>query len=431
MGLGAFTKVVGDAGVTVATQVVAADHHRQQLQRLGRAVGRPRGGRPARPARARRRRHHPRPRHGRRRDRRDRLGLRAAAGPGQRRAVARLARDGQAARPQAGHRARAPPRRGARRRDAGRAPGRHGRHRHRHLGRGQAGARHHGRQARLRHHRRRAARSTCRPRTSPSAPTCSSSSPARSSCPATTCGCSDIGLPAGVAYACLAETVALALEGRYETFTVGRDIEWEKVKEIYQLGLQARHAAGGDLRASTASTPTRTSPGCGSSPWRHGPGRAAEQGPARPRPRSHDDTPRSRCGGVVVGPGTTIGAPPASWPVVPRFVCRWAAQSTSCPGCASAGMVPSRPAWKSSNACDELGAGVHDERAVGRDGLADRPAAEDADVEARAAALLARRRRRRSMTVAGAEARRAGPSRIGRRVGADRALCRRARRPGR
>ena len=30
----------------------------------------------------------------------------------------------------------------------------------------------------------------------------------------------------------------LALEGRYETFTVGRDIEWEKVKEIYQLGLK-------------------------------------------------------------------------------------------------------------------------------------------------------------------------------------------------
>ena len=48
----------------------------------------------------------------------------------------------------------------------------------------------------------------------------------------------DIGLPDGVAYACLAETVALALEGRYETFTVGRDIEWEKVKEIYQLGLK-------------------------------------------------------------------------------------------------------------------------------------------------------------------------------------------------
>lgn len=47
-----------------------------------------------------------------------------------------------------------------------------------------------------------------------------------------------IGLPEGVAYACLAETVVLALEGRYETFTVGRNIEWSKVKEIYQLGLK-------------------------------------------------------------------------------------------------------------------------------------------------------------------------------------------------
>jgi predicted amino acid dehydrogenase len=47
-----------------------------------------------------------------------------------------------------------------------------------------------------------------------------------------------IGLPKGVVYACLAETVVLALEGRYETFTVGRNIEWEKVKEIYRLGLK-------------------------------------------------------------------------------------------------------------------------------------------------------------------------------------------------
>ncbi len=48
----------------------------------------------------------------------------------------------------------------------------------------------------------------------------------------------DIGLPKGVAYACMAETVVLALEGRYETFTVGRNIEWEKVKEIYRLGIK-------------------------------------------------------------------------------------------------------------------------------------------------------------------------------------------------
>ncbi len=48
----------------------------------------------------------------------------------------------------------------------------------------------------------------------------------------------NIGLPDGVAYACLAETIVLALEGRFEPFTVGRHIEWPKVKEIYQLGLK-------------------------------------------------------------------------------------------------------------------------------------------------------------------------------------------------
>jgi predicted amino acid dehydrogenase len=46
----------------------------------------------------------------------------------------------------------------------------------------------------------------------------------------------NIGLPPNVAYACLAETIVLALEGRFENFTVGRNIEWEKVREIYRLG---------------------------------------------------------------------------------------------------------------------------------------------------------------------------------------------------
>lgn len=48
----------------------------------------------------------------------------------------------------------------------------------------------------------------------------------------------DIGLPDGVAYACLAETIVLALEGRFENYTIGRNIQWEKVKEIYKLGLK-------------------------------------------------------------------------------------------------------------------------------------------------------------------------------------------------
>jgi len=45
----------------------------------------------------------------------------------------------------------------------------------------------------------------------------------------------DIGLPSGVAYACLAETAVLAMENRFESFTLGRNIEMEKVKEMYRL----------------------------------------------------------------------------------------------------------------------------------------------------------------------------------------------------
>jgi hypothetical protein len=45
----------------------------------------------------------------------------------------------------------------------------------------------------------------------------------------------DIGLPQGVAYACLAEAALLAMEGRFECFTLGRDVDPRKVKEIYRL----------------------------------------------------------------------------------------------------------------------------------------------------------------------------------------------------
>ena len=45
----------------------------------------------------------------------------------------------------------------------------------------------------------------------------------------------NIGLPPGVAYACLAEAALLAMEGRFESFTLGRDVAPAKVKEIYRL----------------------------------------------------------------------------------------------------------------------------------------------------------------------------------------------------
>ncbi|MGB5697629.1 MAG: hypothetical protein WBM46_18390, partial [Polyangiales bacterium] len=45
----------------------------------------------------------------------------------------------------------------------------------------------------------------------------------------------DIGLPEGTAYACLAETALLAMEGRFESYTLGRNIDVDRVKEIYRL----------------------------------------------------------------------------------------------------------------------------------------------------------------------------------------------------
>ncbi len=45
----------------------------------------------------------------------------------------------------------------------------------------------------------------------------------------------DIGLPPKTSYACLAETCLLAMEGRFEDYTLGRNITMERVKEIYRL----------------------------------------------------------------------------------------------------------------------------------------------------------------------------------------------------
>ena len=42
----------------------------------------------------------------------------------------------------------------------------------------------------------------------------------------------NFGFPEGKVYACMAETIALALEGRFEDYTVGRDITLERVKDI-------------------------------------------------------------------------------------------------------------------------------------------------------------------------------------------------------
>lgn len=49
----------------------------------------------------------------------------------------------------------------------------------------------------------------------------------------------NFGFPPGTAYACMAETMILALEKRYESFTLGRDLTIEQVEEI--SGLAKKH----------------------------------------------------------------------------------------------------------------------------------------------------------------------------------------------
>jgi predicted amino acid dehydrogenase len=49
----------------------------------------------------------------------------------------------------------------------------------------------------------------------------------------------NFGFPTGKAYACMAETIVLALEGRFEDYTVGKNITMERVTEITTLA--AKH----------------------------------------------------------------------------------------------------------------------------------------------------------------------------------------------
>jgi predicted amino acid dehydrogenase len=49
----------------------------------------------------------------------------------------------------------------------------------------------------------------------------------------------DFGFPPGKAYACMAETMALVLEGHFENFTLGKNISRDKVEEI--TAIAGRH----------------------------------------------------------------------------------------------------------------------------------------------------------------------------------------------
>lgn len=45
----------------------------------------------------------------------------------------------------------------------------------------------------------------------------------------------DFGFPERKAFACMAETMALSLEGRYEDYSIGRDLELSRIQEIQQI----------------------------------------------------------------------------------------------------------------------------------------------------------------------------------------------------
>jgi predicted amino acid dehydrogenase len=46
----------------------------------------------------------------------------------------------------------------------------------------------------------------------------------------------DYGLPPHLTFGCIAETMILALEGRFENYTLGRDLTVEQVEEIAHMG---------------------------------------------------------------------------------------------------------------------------------------------------------------------------------------------------
>jgi fatty aldehyde-generating acyl-ACP reductase len=45
----------------------------------------------------------------------------------------------------------------------------------------------------------------------------------------------NFGFPPKTAYACMAETMMLSLEGRYESFSLGRDLTVKQIEEINRI----------------------------------------------------------------------------------------------------------------------------------------------------------------------------------------------------
>ena len=55
----------------------------------------------------------------------------------------------------------------------------------------------------------------------------------------------DFGFPPGMAYACMAETMALALEGRFESYSLGKDVELAQVRTMDRIATKHGFKLGG------------------------------------------------------------------------------------------------------------------------------------------------------------------------------------------
>jgi fatty aldehyde-generating acyl-ACP reductase len=106
----------------------------------------------------------------------------------------------------------------------------------------------------------------------------------------------DFGFPRGTCEACMAETMLLAIEGRYQDYTLGGDIELDRVREIHALmhrhgfrlsGLRRFERRISDEEVDAIRRAARSAAGPSAPPRQGGvsTGAAVSAMPASPRPR--------------------------------------------------------------------------------------------------------------------------------------------------
>jgi fatty aldehyde-generating acyl-ACP reductase len=67
----------------------------------------------------------------------------------------------------------------------------------------------------------------------------------------------NFGLPEGLAYACMAETIALALEGRFESYTLGKNLTLQQVEQIGEITTRHGFQLSGFRSFEANLSPTR------------------------------------------------------------------------------------------------------------------------------------------------------------------------------